>query len=67
MAPFKSGPIGADWRYFAIFCRIATIIPGWAANWKPIETFLYDWWPLVRRRNLYHRLALANAEIRHHP
>ena len=40
------------------------IIVGWVANWKPIETFLYDWWPLQRRRNLYRRLADADVEIR---
>jgi hypothetical protein len=32
------------------------LIFGWVANWRPIETFLYDWWPIVRRRNLYLRL-----------
>lgn len=48
------------------FIQQSLIILGWVANWKPIETFLYDWWPLVRRRNLYHRLSLANVEIRHH-
>ena len=26
------------------------LVFGWAANWRPIEIFLYDWWPLVRRR-----------------
>lgn len=40
------------------------LIVGWVANWKPIETFLYDRWPLQRRRNLYQRLAAANIEIR---
>jgi hypothetical protein len=40
------------------------IILGWVANWKPIEIFLYDWWPLVRRRNLYRRLAAACVELR---
>lgn len=39
------------------------IIVGWVANWKPIETFLYDWWPLRRRRDLYLRLAQARLEI----
>jgi hypothetical protein len=29
------------------------------ANWRPIEIFLYDWWPLWRRRNLCRRLAAA--------
>jgi hypothetical protein len=39
------------------------IIVGWVANWKPIETFLYDWWPLKRRRDLYRRLAVASVDI----
>ena len=40
------------------------IIVGWVANWKPIEIFLYDWWPIARRRDLYQRLAAAEVEIR---
>jgi hypothetical protein len=40
------------------------IIFGWVANWKPIETFLYDWWPIVRRRTLYLRLSSANIQIK---
>ena len=40
------------------------IIVGWVANWKPIETFLYDWWPLKRRHDLYLRLEAAAVDIR---
>lgn len=40
------------------------IIVGWVANWKPLEIFLYDWWPLARRRNLYRRLAAATVTVR---
>lgn len=40
------------------------VILGWVANWRPIEIFLYDWWPIVRRRNLYQRLAQARVESR---
>lgn len=40
------------------------IILGWVANWKPIETFLYDWWPVKRRRDLYWRLSVASVEIK---
>jgi hypothetical protein len=40
------------------------IILGWVANWKPLEIFLYEWWPLGRRRNLYRRLANAMVEVR---
>lgn len=40
------------------------IILGWVANWRPLEIFLYDWWPLVQRRRLYERLAIAPVELR---
>jgi hypothetical protein len=40
------------------------LIFGWVANWRPIEIFLYEWWPLVRRRNLYRRLAAAQVELK---
>jgi hypothetical protein len=40
------------------------LIFGWVANWRPIEIFLYDWWPIVRRRNLYQRLSLAHVKLR---
>lgn len=39
------------------------IIVGWVANWKPIETFLYDWLPVVRRQRLYRRLQHAAVVI----
>lgn len=45
------------------FIREGIIIVGWVANWRPIEIFLYEWWPLVRRRNLYRRLATATVEL----
>jgi hypothetical protein len=40
------------------------LILGWVANWRPLEIFLYDWWPLARRRDLYRRLAVAAVELR---
>lgn len=39
------------------------IILGWVANWRPIEIFLYDWWPLVRRRRLYDRLSRSHVRL----
>jgi len=39
------------------------VIVGWVANWRPIEIFLYDWWPVLRKRSLYRRLAIAEVEI----
>lgn len=52
-----SGPLGR-------FVEESLIIVGWVANWRPIEIFLYDWWPLARRRNLYRRLAAAQVLVR---
>lgn len=46
------------------FVEEGLIIVGWVANWRPIEVFLYDWWPLVRRRRLYRRLAAATVRLR---
>jgi hypothetical protein len=30
--------------------------------WRPIQIFLYEWWPIVRRRRSY--LGLARAQVR---
>lgn len=39
------------------------IILGWVACWKAIETLLYDWQPMKRRRDLYRRLADAEVVV----
>lgn len=40
------------------------LIMGWVAMWQPIQVFLYDWWPIRRRRDIERRLAGAEIEIR---
>jgi hypothetical protein len=39
------------------------LILGWVANWKPLETLLYDWLPLSRRAGLLRRLAVAEVQV----
>ena len=39
------------------------MILGWVANWRPMEIFLYEWWPIAQKRNLYHRLASAPVTV----
>jgi hypothetical protein len=39
-------------------------ILGWVANWRPLEIFLYDWWPLARRRDLYRRLSTVPVDVK---
>jgi hypothetical protein len=38
------------------------VIAGWVAMWRPIQIFLYEWWPIVRRRRTY--LGLAHTQVR---
>jgi hypothetical protein len=45
------------------FLRESLIIAGWVAMWRPIELYLYDWWPLKRKGKLYARLARMQVEV----
>jgi hypothetical protein len=42
---------------FAGLLRESLVIGGWVALWRPIEIFLYDWWPIRAQAKLYDRLA----------
>ena len=39
------------------------IIVGWVAMWKPLEIYLYDWWPLLRECRDLHRLAHMRVRL----
>ena len=39
------------------------LIAGWVALWRPLEIYLYDWWPYRRRLLVYRRLAAIEVEI----
>ena len=38
-------------------------IVGWVAMWRPMQIFLYDWWPLQKQIHLYQRLSQANIQV----
>jgi hypothetical protein len=40
------------------------LILGWVAMWRPVEVFLYDWWPELGRRRLFDRIAHMQIETR---
>lgn len=40
------------------------LIIGWVALWRPVEMFLYDWWPLLRRQRRFYAIARMPVEIR---
>ncbi len=41
------------------------LISGWVAMWRPIQIFLYDWWPIRRMRSIY--IKLSHIRIDLHP
>ena len=43
--------------------RESLLIGGWVAMWRPLETFLYDWWPLLGERRVYDRLSRMAVRI----
>ena len=50
-------------RFEAIIQEGLTII-GWVAMWRPLDIYLYRWWPLYRLGKIYHRLSTMPVEIR---
>jgi hypothetical protein len=40
------------------------LISGWVAMWRPLQIFLYDWWPLKHRCDVYAKLATIPVEVR---
>ena len=52
---------GATWQEFV---REGLAIVGWVAMWRPLEIYLYRWWPVLSLRNLYRRLARMAVEVR---
>ncbi len=45
--------------------RETLAIGGWVSMWRPLEIFLYDWWPIVKEAQLSDRLAAMPVRIRY--
>ena len=43
------------------------LILGWVAMWRPVQLFLYEWWPLRRDRDIFARLRDMPVELRPAP
>jgi hypothetical protein len=48
---------------FADIVREGLTIAGWVALWRPLEIYLYDWWPLYEERGRLDRLAKIHVRI----
>ncbi|NWF36376.1 hypothetical protein [Mariprofundus sp. KV] len=40
------------------------MICGWVAMWRPIQIYLYDWWPIRRNRRVYEKIRAMPIELR---
>ena len=43
--------------------REGFLIGGWVAMWRPLEVFLYDWWPIRADGHLLQRLSTMPVRI----
>ena len=39
------------------------VIGAWVALWRPLEIFLYDWWPIRAEARLFDRLAAMSVDV----
>jgi hypothetical protein len=56
--------IGAGTGTFSTFAPESLAIAGWVAMWRPMEIYLYDWWPLRRRDKILKNLSRMPVEVR---
>jgi hypothetical protein len=56
LAKMLSGGIGE-------LLRESLLIGGWVAMWRPMEIFLYDWWPIRAEAKLHDRLSAMPVRI----
>jgi hypothetical protein len=48
---------------FLGIARESLTIGGWVALWRPLQIFLYDWWPVKHRRRIYLKLGRAHVHV----
>lgn len=46
------------------FLKEGLTIAGWVAMWRPLEIYLYEWWPLRRRGRILEKLSQMAVEVR---
>lgn len=43
--------------------REGLTIAGWVALWRPMQIYLYDWWPLRRRGQIFEKMSRMQVQI----
>lgn len=52
---------------YAAMIENSLVIGAWVALWRPLEIFLYDWWPVRAEARLLDRLGAMTVRIVHGP
>ena len=68
VASFGASQLIVKWLHLGGFVdvvRESFLIGGWVAMWRPLEIFLYDWWPIRAEARLFDRLAAMPVRIRY--
>ena len=47
---------------YASLVEDSLVIGAWVALWRPLEIFLYDWWPIRAEAKLFDRLGLMDVQ-----
>lgn len=50
---------------FLSLLREGFVIGGWVAMWRPLEIYLYAWWPLLRRGRIREKLSRMPVDLIH--
>jgi hypothetical protein len=50
-------------KIYAWLLKESLVIGGWVALWRPLEIFLYDWWPILAEARLYDRLSEMDVRV----
>jgi len=58
--------LGRDADTWAAVVRESLTIAGWVAMWRPMQIYLYDWWPLRRRSLVFLKLSHMPVEVVQH-
>src|SRR5271165_637684 len=55
--------LGHEAGTWAAVLRESLTIAGWVAMWRPMQIYLYDWWPLRRRARIHTKLSRMPVEV----
>lgn len=55
--------LGHDAGTWAAIVRESLTIAGWVAMWRPMQIYLYDWWPVRRRGRVFRKLSHMPVEV----